>query len=136
VSTVIALPPTVRVAVFIVMAEALLGVDVPLPLAPYRPLLPLPVVEEPHTTMRSARARLTAKKRIVLECFICWILLCCFPGSRRGYEDDEVGHQGALEECNPEMSFCCQVSPHIYTQRVTPATSGLLSQTSTPLAAA
>jgi len=44
VSTVIALPPTVREAVLIVIAEALLGVDALLPLAPYRPLLPLLVV--------------------------------------------------------------------------------------------
>jgi hypothetical protein len=61
------------------MAEALLGVDVLPPLAPYPPLLPLPVVvEEPHATMKSARARPTAKKRAFLECFMCWILLCYF----------------------------------------------------------
>src|SRR5713226_1555439 len=82
--------------------------------------------------MKSARARPTAKKRAFLECFMCWILLCCFPGSIRGYKNDEVGHHGALEERNAEMCFCCQVSPYIYTQRVTPALCSPLAQARTP----
>src|SRR5260221_6276785 len=67
--------------------------------------------------MKIARARPTAKKRAFLECFMCWILLCCFPRSIRGYKNDEVGHHGALEERNAELSFCRQVSPPIYTQK-------------------
>ena len=67
--------------------------------------------------MKSARAKPTAIKRAFLECFMCWILLCCFPGSLRGYKHDEAGHHGALEERNAELCFCCQVSPPIYTQR-------------------
>jgi hypothetical protein len=100
------------------MAEALLGVDVLPPLAPYRPPLPLPVVvEEPHATMKSARARPTAKKRAFLECFMCWILLCCFPRSLRGYKHAEVGHHEALEERNAELCCCRHASLHNYTQK-------------------
>src|SRR5579863_6546867 len=65
-----ALPPTVSEAVLIVVAEALLvavGVGVPLP-------LPVEVLE-PHAATKSARARLIARKRTFLECFMCWILL-------------------------------------------------------------
>jgi hypothetical protein len=107
------------------MAEALPMVDVGvvllLLLPPYGPPPPPVVVEEPQAAMRSAKARLIAKQQIVLECFICWILLCCFPGSIRDYKDDEVGHQGALEERNAEMCFSGYVSPPIYyAQRYTP----------------
>ncbi len=104
-----------------IIAEALPVVDVRvallLLLPPYGPPPPPVVVEEPQAAMRSARARLIAEKRIVLECFICWILLCCFPGSLCGYNNDEVGHHGSLEERNAEMCFCCHVSPHTYTQK-------------------
>jgi hypothetical protein len=104
-----------------IIAEALpvvdVGVALLLLLPPYGPPPPPVVVEEPQAAMRSARARLIAEKRIVLECFICWILLCCFPGSICGYNNDEVGHHGSLEERNAEMCFCCHVSPHTYTQK-------------------
>ncbi len=33
------------------------------------------------------------------------LLFSCSPGSIRGYKDDEVGYQGALEERNAEMTF-------------------------------
>src|SRR6266481_1883365 len=70
--------------------------------------------------MKSARARPTAKKSAFLECFICGILLCCFPESLRSYKNAEVDLEGALEERNGEMGFSNDVSPSRYTQNVTP----------------
>src|SRR5260370_15713388 len=111
------------------MADPLLGVDALLLLAPYGPL---PVVEEPHATMKSARVKLMAKKRAFLECFMCWILLCCLLGSLRGYKNDEVGHHWRLKSATQRCASVVRSLHLSIRKRVTPSIGSPLAQARTP----